>query len=125
MKLTKTKLKQIIREELLNEGEELSIDDVKNAGKILGHYTKNKSFGRLKWTDDGHYKTSNITNLVKPPFDLIFKDISIRCDAGKNKNGEEYYSFSFKYSHPAGGSNGYSIGILWKKPTGNWVYRKA
>ena len=118
MKLTKIKLRDLIKEEL-------SVDDVKNASKILGAYTKNILFGNLKWTDDGRYKTADVTKLVKPPFDIIFKKIDIRCSSDKNKKGEEYYSFDFRYSHPDGGSNGISIGTVLKKPNGERKYKKA
>jgi len=125
-KITKSKLKEIIREEIqkLSEAKEIPIDDIKFAGLILGKYTQNKSFGKLKWVKDGNKFSANITNLVKKPFDLIFKELKITCDAGwKMKNGDELYYFSFGYTHPGGGSNGKEIGVVRQKPDGNWTYK--
>ena len=99
--------------------------DVEKAFNFLEKQTET-NFGELIWKGhdnlSGSYYTADITETeLSQQLSLLFKTLSLRASVYIHDNCT-MWTFEFAYTHPAGGSNGKTIGTVYEQE-GIFVYR--
>ena len=122
-KITESTLRKMVREEASKIMKEANEPDAQIISSLMADFKRETGivapepkFYKAYRDGKSFAYTSSLSKEIKSPiFENLLKELNLEVSVKTYEDtpGKYYAVFSYEYTHPNGGSNGYTIGTMW------------